>query len=609
MGAPLTPEEMAAFQARFGLGQSQGAAPFGPPPPPPYATTPAAPMPVPTLAPGNVIDTGGFVPGTTGRLDERLTPPTAAPLPTGVGLILPTGVGRPEDIMPPGARVVPAPSAAPSAAPAPVATTPGTPPQSPALPMQLSYPPVQVVPGGWQSRERVVNPGEKIADDVKEEQLGALDTQLEGQQIRQASQMQTAQKEREQLNALADAHNDFRAEQAAKQAKRDFAAEQARVRYETAVDQAAQIGDVNPNRFFAERGAGAQLLAIIGVALGQAGASINGGPNTAMQLIEGAIDRDMQAQRDNIAKAQGNVAASKGVLAEMRGQFGDEQQAEAAAKDAMLANTEIRLKSLAAGAKSDEAKANAFELLSQLQMKRGMLKQQWGSIENDKIEKESQRYTPTHTVGGAPAASPASKESDERLVTLDDGKTYQMRSAEDAKKIRAQLAGVRQIEGLAKDLDKQRDETGTYVPGTKGAANAQSLGAQMLYAFKDTEQAGTVDKGLIESFDKLIGDPNGITSRSGQRALSYAERKRASIISALKANGSRVVQEGYARDQSGNVVPTQAFAGQSVANAAMPAGFKAVDGSQQKAPVQPPIKTFDPDAVKVQVAARKKGKS
>jgi hypothetical protein len=491
--------------------------------------------------------------------------------------------------------------AAPAAAPMPQ-------PMQQGGPMQLSYPPVRNVAAAWQNKGRVTEGAHEVPEEAKADIMGGLDKQEGAAASRGLNEAQYREREMALFDLEADRAKSEAIDANARAAGRKAKLDEATAKFNDLTQRAAEQGDVDPNKFFGDRGAGVGFLAAIGVALGQASASLGGGPNAALQIVEGALDRSLQAQKMQLDETRGQRTEQKGVLAEMRANFADEREADLAAKDAMLGAAELRLKALGSEAQSNEAKARANEMIGAIQEKRGAVRQQWSALADGNI-KLSEQYIPAHTVGGPPRATPASKEADERLVTLDDGTTYQARSAEDAKKIRAQLAGTRQIESLARDLDKTRDKTSTYIPGTKSAADAESLGAQMLYAFKDTEQAGTVDKGLIESFEKLVGDPRGITSRSGQRALNYAERKREAIISALKANGARVVQEGYATDQNGNVVPTQKYAGQSVANALTPKTFQPAGGGEApKDPKMPALKTFDPAATQIQLEKRRTAK-
>ena len=61
---------------------------------------------------------------------------------------------------------------------------------------------------------------------------------------------------------------------------------------------------VNPNQFFEQRDTGQKVLAGIGMLFSGIGAGLTGAPNLAMDVINRAIDRDIDAQKFNIGKQQ-----------------------------------------------------------------------------------------------------------------------------------------------------------------------------------------------------------------------------------------------------------------------------------------------------------------
>lgn len=586
MGAPLSADELARFQAQFGLNQPMGpAAPIvSPAPMTPPTATPLADL-KPNLAEGQAM-------------------------PQSLGLQLPGGVGggsAPVFTPAPGTTLDLTPLEPFAPKPKAPAGPPAPPPPSMSggmAPMQLSYPPVRTVPGGYQPAARITEGAHQIPTEAKFDQMAGLTTQQDAVGVRGDAEQAGARKEFETLNALADRQNDFEAAQASAEARRAAAMQSAQSRYDVAVQKAAEQADVDPGRFWAERGAGVQLMAAIGVALGAAGAALTGGQNSAAQIVEAAIDRDLQAQRDNVAKAQGNVGAAKGVLAEMRGQFGDERQAELAAKDAMLATTATKLQAIAAETKSEDARARALDLYGQLQEKRGLLRQSWSATEEGNV-KVSERYVPEHTVGGPPKGTPASDATDKRMVTMPDGTRYQMADDQDGTKARERVEAVGNLERIAAQLNKLRDDASTYIPGTENYAEAKRLGGQYMLAVKKSETLGTLDNGVTKFTEDTFGDPTGIFSRAGLRALGYAKDARENLNAFVKANGARVVKEDYGRDENGNVVPVQAFKAQSAANAIMPEGFRTAGGAPVARPKMPPIQQFDPDAVQLKLDARR----
>jgi hypothetical protein len=65
---------------------------------------------------------------------------------------------------------------------------------------------------------------------------------------------------------------------------------------------------VDPNRLFSGRaGTGAAIASTISVALGAFGASLTGGPNYALQIVNSAIQRDVDAQMDSLQRRGANA--------------------------------------------------------------------------------------------------------------------------------------------------------------------------------------------------------------------------------------------------------------------------------------------------------------
>lgn len=472
-------------------------------------------------------------------------------------------------------------------------------PQAP----QLSYPPARFVPGQWVGSSRVIEGGREVPNAAKFAQNAGLTQQGDAAEISSAANQVAAKKEMAHLEAVSDQLDDQQKAIAERRARNDLAYQAAQSHYQDSVRQAAEVGDVNPNRFFATRGAGPQLMAIIGVALGAAGASLTGGPNTAAQLIEGAIDRDIQAQRDNIAKAQGNVQAARGVLADMRERFGDERQADIAAKDAALGVAETRIKALMADAKSEDARARGMEILGQIQEKRGQLVQNWSALEQGKI-RTAEKYVPGHMVGGPPGGKAQEAPDDGRNVTTPDGTVYRMPSAKEGMEMRKRIAYVGEMHKIANRVDALRSKAGAYIGNTETSAELQALKTDYMLAYQHAHGIQRLTDKDIEVIDHAIGDPNSISSRSGQRFKLAADNAEHGVLLALKAGGAKVVNEGYGTDANGNVLPTETYAARDVASANAPPGFRSVDGSQPQRFHAPATKGYDPSKVAVELKKR-----
>ena len=93
---------------------------------------------------------------------------------------------------------------------------------------------------------------------------------------------------------------------------------------------------VDPAKWYHDRGTGGTIAAAIAMGLGAFGSSLTGGPNAALEIIQGAIRDDIDAQKQNIATAGRGLEAQHGLLADMRQRFGDERDAELATEAALL---------------------------------------------------------------------------------------------------------------------------------------------------------------------------------------------------------------------------------------------------------------------------------
>lgn len=69
--------------------------------------------------------------------------------------------------------------------------------------------------------------------------------------------------------------------------------------YKSAAQDAA-TSKVDPNHYWAEKGTANQITSALAVGLGALGASLTHTPNFALQIIDNAINRDMQAQEMNV---------------------------------------------------------------------------------------------------------------------------------------------------------------------------------------------------------------------------------------------------------------------------------------------------------------------
>jgi hypothetical protein len=101
--------------------------------------------------------------------------------------------------------------------------------------------------------------------------------------------------------------------------------------------------DIQPDRFFAGNGGANRFGAALAVALGSLGSSLTGGPNEALAIINATVERDIEAQRANMANAQAGVGAQQSALGMFLNMLGDERAAEEATRAAAYGNLVQRI--------------------------------------------------------------------------------------------------------------------------------------------------------------------------------------------------------------------------------------------------------------------------
>lgn len=110
---------------------------------------------------------------------------------------------------------------------------------------------------------------------------------------------------------------------------------------------------IDPEGFFGGD-FGRRLGAGIVVALGQLGAAMGGGENAALGIINGAIERNIAAQRDNLQNQREGVRMEGQALSQYQRLLGDERAAEEAARAAHYAAVLGRVRTMMANAKPEQ---------------------------------------------------------------------------------------------------------------------------------------------------------------------------------------------------------------------------------------------------------------
>lgn len=285
---------------------------------------------------------------------------------------------------------------------------------------------------------------------------------------------------------------------------------------------------VNPEQFWeGHGGALGSVLAAIAVGMGQYSASRTGGSNAALGIINGAIDKNIAAQRDNIENQKAGLVAANSLYAQNLAAFGDKESALLATKVNYLEQAKAFMEQQAAlNEGSARAMENKENMLAKADNQIGDLNLKLAQLGHTREAfSTSRHYSPGGMVGGG-----AAPKEDDRLIQMSNGDVYRGRSDPEANKGRKLNAAYENMKNILDEASKIRKQTGLHEYAGKAIgydseniAKLQSLSAQATFAMKDLEDAGALDKGVSDQAGRLVGDYSNLTGNPEARGQAYLD--------------------------------------------------------------------------------------
>lgn len=399
---------------------------------------------------------------------------------------------------------------------------------------QRQGPPIlapRYAPAGWipgtknEQREYGLNPEEvdpavKLYESSATHARNAADAELQAAQMKARNDAYYAAEKMK-------AEQQYAQEKAAQDTKRKLYVDETMADLAKRSDAVANA-KVNPEQFWeGHGGALGSVLAAIAVGMGQYSASRTGGPNAALGIINGAIDRNIAAQRDNIESQRAGLQAKNSLYAQNLAAFGDKEAALLATKVNYLEQAKAFADQQAAlneGSARAMAQAERFNAATDNQI--GDLKLKIANLTHDRLAtSSSQHYSPGGLIGGA-----AAPKEDDRLIQMSNGDVYRGRSEPEANKGRKLNAAYENMKNILDEASKIRKQTGLHEYAGKAIgydseniAKLQSLSAQATFAMKDLEDAGALDKGVSDQAGKLVGDFASLTGNPEARGNAYLD--------------------------------------------------------------------------------------
>lgn len=312
-------------------------------------------------------------------------------------------------------------------------------------------------------------------------------------------------------------------------------------------EEIQKAAHVDPNRVWKNMDTGNRIVAAISIAFGAIGAGMTGKSNGAIDVIDKAIDRDIDAQKLALTQKQTTLGNQMNIVGMMRQQFGDVRAADAAALAALYDNAKLRVQQIATKYQGTETAAKAQQLQGEIEVKKNAAIMQLQQVV------QQQAALKTLTAGGGGEVSTATlaalpKEARDRFVQGQGfrGLTF---TEEGAKELRTSVGTV---DGASKSIDRLLDiskKSGREFMPSEAKAEAQTLAAMLKGALRtEIVGPGAVSESEWKLLNDIVADPTKVMQ------LNDNTKKRLEVLkntlteglkSKAKAQGLSIANVGF----------------------------------------------------------------
>jgi hypothetical protein len=217
------------------------------------------------------------------------------------------------------------------------------------------------------------------------------------------------------------------------------------------------------------------IAAAIAVGLGALGSTLParygggvGGPNRALEIIDKAIDRDIQAQRDDIVNQRAGIGLQMNALSKMQELFDSERKREAGAKIAMLDLAKLKLDEIAQKNPDQRVQLKYQELGMALDDK---IREQYSIIdmESHKEALSTREKMVGFEMGATQLQQQVARYKASAAKIQLKGTGGKLMQAGERKRVAEVLNGLKSVEEMQKDWDKQVEQRWSTVTASAAA--------------------------------------------------------------------------------------------------------------------------------------------
>lgn len=424
-----------------------------------------------------------------------------------------------------------------------------------------------MVPGGWR---KDFLPFQKSTLAAEEESLQKHENAAVQLTDAIAKKEETAAEFYRKQAADANARQQVQQEE---EAARQAQYKQEVAKYNQFVDEAG-AQKVDPNRYLANQSTGSSILMGIGAALGGFVGARQGGTNSALEMLQKQIDRDVHAQEQDLATGKWKAGQKLNMLGELRAQGMDARTAANALENAQWRIAEEQAKSMMAQSESPIVQARGQEFLAGINDRRVGLKER-----NDEY-----MFQKPHMIAPAPTMS---KEELGNVFVGADGQHYVARNAESRKKAAESAItytniaeGIDDYKAALKNIstsDRLAFKAGIT---TSNMSKAQTAYNHVLSPMRQAQNDGVWKKSEVEMLANTLTPPDHFTGDPEAQANMARKQAEQANMHVMKIEDAVPVQTGFKTTQTGQLATTGAYTGEQQAplRMEMPKGAKPLGG-------------------------------
>jgi hypothetical protein len=276
---------------------------------------------------------------------------------------------------------------------------------------------------------------------------------------------------------------------------------------------------IDPTRVWSNMSTGNRVLAGISIFLGGVAGGMQGKENSALAIIQDAVNKDIDSQKADIGKKQNMLSLNMA-------KYNNINDAAAATKAQLLSITQAQINQSAAKMGSKQALAAAQVANAQIDLQKAQLINQI-STSQAAVQKmaapQGMSFEDTLTLP-----------KDILTVPLPNGKYTVVRSKEDQTVIKDTYQDYAKAKPLLNRVQQFMKDGVTYA-GTDRASVEESLKAQMMLMTKNAEKLGQITESDMKLINGLIPQPGSYFQENNKKKLEQLNIKLDDMLNAAYA--------------------------------------------------------------------------